>query len=80
VIFVLRTARNPLRSRPSGPLLASIVASVAVGAALPYTPLANTLGFVPLPALFFAVLLAMVLTYLFLVESIKRRVYHRYEL
>ena len=39
VVFVIRTAGNPLKSRPSRPLLISVLAVVAVaGAVLPYTP------------------------------------------
>jgi Mg2+-importing ATPase len=44
---------------------------VTVGALLPATPLAPTLGFSPLPAGFFTALAGMVLAYLVLVEVIK---------
>jgi P-type Mg2+ transporter len=72
VIFIIRTAGNPLRSRPSRPLTITTVAIVLVGALLPYTPLAGPLGFTPLPPLFFLILIAMVVTYLLLVEVGKR--------
>lgn len=49
-----------------------------MGIALPFTPLAGWLGFVPLPALFFAALLTMVVAYLALVEVVKRWFYRRY--
>ena len=39
VVFVIRTAGNPFKSRPSGRLLIGVVAVSVVGAVLPYTPL-----------------------------------------
>jgi Mg2+-importing ATPase len=48
---------------------------VTVGALLPASPLAHTLGFSPLPSGFFAALAGMVLAYLVLVEVVKRRFY-----
>ena len=74
VIFVIRTTGNPLRSRPSGALGATTLAVVLVGLLLPFTPLAGPLGFVPLPASFFVFLAVATLTYLALVEAVKRRV------
>ena len=51
IVFVIRTRRVPFfRSRPSRPLLASVVAVVTVGALIPQSPLNDTLGFAPLPA------------------------------
>ena len=41
---------------------------VTVGALLPATPLAPTLGFSPLPAAFYAALVGMVIAYLVLIE------------
>ena len=77
VIFVIRTTGNPLRSRPSGALSATTLAVVLVGLLLPFTPLAAPLGFVPLPASFFVFLAVATLTYLALVEAVKRRVLNR---
>jgi Mg2+-importing ATPase len=44
-----------------------------VGVTLPFTPLAGTLGFVPLPGAYFVFLGGMTVTYLALVELVKRR-------
>ena len=44
VLFVIRTSKNPLRSRPSGPLIATCLAVVAVGIYLPFSPLARVAG------------------------------------
>ncbi|MGC0778630.1 MAG: HAD-IC family P-type ATPase, partial [Candidatus Acidiferrum sp.] len=73
VLFVIRTSKNPLRSRPSGPLTATCLAVVAIGLYLPFSPLAHVLGFTPLPAAFFAFLAVATATYLLLVEAAKRR-------
>ena len=40
---------NPFRSRPSRPMVLTVLAIVLVGLLWPYTPLARPLGFVPLP-------------------------------
>jgi P-type Mg2+ transporter len=72
VLFVIRTPRNPLKSRPSRPLIISAALIVAIGVALPYSPLARVLGFVPLPGTYFLFLIAATLTYLVLVQSAKR--------
>ncbi|MEY9851784.1 Mg2+-importing ATPase [Leifsonia sp. EB41] len=78
IVFVIRTRRVPfLRSRASLPLAVSVLAVVAVGAWLPYSPLAGLLGFTPLPALFFLALVGLVLVYLVLVELAKVWYYAR---
>jgi Mg2+-importing ATPase len=78
VLFVIRTAHNPLRSRPSLPLLATVIGTVLVGLVLPYSPLAHDLGFTPLPAIYFAFLALATVTYLALVEFAKRRLLPKY--
>jgi Mg2+-importing ATPase len=79
-IFAIRTHRVPFfRSRPSKPLLASTLAVVAVGFALPFTPLAHTLGFTQLPLGLVAVILAIIPTYLLVLELGKRLFYERLE-
>ena len=72
IVFVIRTRRVPFfRSRPSKPLLTSVIAVVTIGALIPQSPLNDTLGFAPLPPTFFAVLVGFVLTYLACVELAK---------
>ncbi len=78
VLFVIRTAGNPFRSRPSRQLTVTILAVVAGGALLPYTPLAALLGFHPLPAVYWLFLTAMVGTYLALVQVVKVRLMARW--
>jgi Mg2+-importing ATPase len=73
VLFVIRTAKNPLRSRPSSPLIATCLAAVGVGIYLPFSPLAGILGFTPLPAAYFGFVAVTTGVYLLLVEAAKRR-------
>jgi P-type Mg2+ transporter len=69
VIFAIRTRRVPfLRSRPGSALVLGTIGSVVVSVGLPFTPLATLFGFTPLPAGFLAILAAMVVVYLALVE------------
>jgi P-type Mg2+ transporter len=76
VIFAIRTRRSPFfRSRASRPLILSALGVVALGAILPGSALGPVLGFQPLPVGFFAVLVAMVLAYLALIEGGKRMFY-----
>jgi Mg2+-importing ATPase len=77
VLFVIRTSKNPLRSRPSNPLLATCLAVVTIGIYLPFSPLAGMLGFMPLPAAYFAFLAIATGAYLLLVEAAKRRLLSR---
>jgi len=72
VLFVIRTAGNPLRSRPSAALTVTTLAVVATALAIPFTALGTLLGFVPLPGLYFVFLASATLVYLGMVEAAKR--------
>ena len=69
VVFVIRTAGNPFRSRPSGRLLIGVVAVSVAGAVLPYTRLGAVLGFIPLPLSLLGAISLLALTYLILVQA-----------
>ncbi len=75
VLFVIRTMRNPWRSRPSVALTATVLTVVLAGLLLPYTPLAAPLGFTPLPGSYYVFLAGATATYLMLVEIAKRRLF-----
>jgi len=77
VIFVIRTRRNPFRSRPSAPLAITALAVVGVALLLPLTRLGATLGLVRPPAAFFFVLAGTVIAYLAAAELVKRWFYRR---
>ncbi|MGZ6097780.1 MAG: magnesium-translocating P-type ATPase [Myxococcaceae bacterium] len=78
VVFVIRTAGNPLRSRPSLLLATTAIAVVVVAAVLPWTRAAEPLGFEPLPAPFFLFLAVATATYLLLVQWVKARMLPRF--
>ena len=80
VVFVIRTAGNPFKSRPSGRLLMGVVAVAVIGAVLPYTPLGPLLGFTPLPLSLLGAISLLGLTYLFLVQAVKTWFYRRHAL
>ncbi|WP_437594797.1 magnesium-translocating P-type ATPase [Sorangium sp. So ce1000] len=77
VIFVIRTMGSSFKSSPSRALAATTLGVVAVALALPYSPFAGLLGFVPLPPGFFLFLAGATLTYLAIVEAIKRALMRR---
>jgi Mg2+-importing ATPase len=77
VIFIIRTRRNPLRSSPNRWLVLASLGVVLVAMALPFSPIAPYLGFTPLPLSFFALLTALLVTYLLVVEGGKQWFYRR---
>ena len=80
VVFVIRTAGSPFRSRPSGQLLFSVAAVSVLGAVLPYTPLGPLLGFTPIPLSLLGAISLLALTYLILVQAVKTWFYRRHAL
>ena len=72
IIHVIRTSKIPfIQSRASWPLIATSLIIVAVGAWLTVSPLAGTLGFVPLPRLYWLLLAIMLLCYVALTQVVK---------
>ena len=76
IIFAIRTRKVPFfRSRPSTWLAVTSLTVVACGVVLTISPVARPLGFTPLPWPFFAALAGFVLSYLILVELVKKLFY-----
>jgi len=72
IIHVIRTNLIPfVQSRASWQLTLTTVIIMALGAYLPYSALATFLGFVPLPSLFWPLLLLTLICYLGLTQVIK---------
>jgi Mg2+-importing ATPase len=72
IIHVIRTNKIPfIQSWASWPLILTSLIIVAAGAWLTVSPLANTLGFVPLPPLFWLYLALMLLGYAILTQVVK---------
>ena len=72
IIHVIRTNLIPfVQSRASWQLTLTTVLIMAFGAYLPFSPLAATLGFVPLPQLYWLLLLVTLVCYVGLTQAIK---------
>ena len=78
VVFVIRTAGSPLKSRPSLPLLISVLVVVAVAGVLPYTPIGHLLQFTPLPVPMLGAIAFLAATYLLVVQVVKSWFYCRH--
>ena len=76
VVFIIRTSKNPLRNRPSGPLLGTCLAVVGIGMYFPFSPFASVLGFTPPPFSYFVFVAIATGVYLLLVEAAKRILLH----
>ena len=81
IVHVIRTARVPfLQSRPSHALLVMTVAICALGVWLPSSPFATALGLTALPPAYWAVLAALLASYLALTQLVKTWVIRRFNL
>lgn len=78
LIFIIRTAGNPLASVLVLALPATTIAMVMAGIVIPFTSLGRKLGFTPLPPAFFLFLGIATGTYLLLVELVKRNLMRRF--
>ena len=71
VVYVIRTGKNPLKSRPSNMLIFTSLTIVLIGLAIPFTPLAEPFGFAKPPQEYYMILAGMIIAYLFLVQIVK---------
>ena len=79
IVLVVRSRRPFTQSRPSRGLLGATLAVAGLTLLLPYTPLRGPLGFVPLPPLFLAALLGIVVGYVAAAE-VAKKVFYRHVL
>jgi Mg2+-importing ATPase len=77
VLFVIRTAGNPFRSRPSIWLSVTVTVVVLIAIGLPYTPLSFALGLVPMSAAYYLFLAGETAIYLAIVQRVKRWLFER---
>ena len=72
IIHIIRTNKIPfLQSRASWPLIATTLAIIGIGAWLPYSPLASSLGLVHLPKMYWPILLGTLFAYSCLTQGVK---------
>ena len=73
IVHVIRTNQIPfIQSRASWQLTMTTITIMGIGAALPFTPLARYLGFVPLPWQFWPLLAGTLICYVGLTQLIKQ--------
>jgi Mg2+-importing ATPase len=72
IIHIIRTAKVPfIQSRASTPLIATTLIICAIGVYLPVSPLADTLGFRPLPPLYWPIVASFLVSYAILTHLVK---------
>ncbi|PZV18837.1 MAG: magnesium-translocating P-type ATPase [Pseudanabaena sp.] len=72
IVHVIRTSKIPFfQSRASLPMLMITATVMGVGLYLPFSPLASSLGFVPLPAIYFVWLALILTSYCILTQFVK---------
>ncbi|MCL2639565.1 MAG: magnesium-translocating P-type ATPase [Phycisphaerales bacterium] len=72
IIHVIRTNKIPfLQSRASWPLIVTTTLIMMIGVYLPFSPLGPWLGFVPLPNLYWPLILATLFCYVLLTQAVK---------
>lgn len=79
VIHMIRTQKLPfIQSHASAPLTLLTMTGIAVLTIIPFTPLGTMLGFVALPAVYFAYLIPCILLYMILATSLKKAYVHHF--
>ncbi|MFN5398625.1 MAG: magnesium-translocating P-type ATPase [Pseudanabaena sp.] len=72
IVHVIRTSKIPFfQSRASLPMLMITATVMAVGIYLPFSPIASSLGFVPLPSVYFVWLAFILTSYCVLTQFVK---------
>lgn len=79
VIHMIRTAKIPfIQSHASAPVTLLTMTGIAVLTVIPFTPFGVALGFVALPAAYFAYLIPCILLYMVLATSLKKAYVRHY--
>ena len=79
VIHMIRTPKLPfIQSRASAPVTMLTMTGIAVLTIIPFTPFGAALGFVALPAAYFAYLIPCILLYMVLATSLKKAYVRHY--
>ncbi len=79
VIHMIRTPKLPfIQSRASAQVMLLTMTGIAVLTVIPFTPLGKALGFVALPASYFAYLIPCILLYMVLATSLKKAYVRHY--
>ena len=77
--MIIRTAKIPfIQCRASTPLIAATLLSCGIGVALPYTWVGRTLGFQPLPGVYWPIAASFMLAYATLTHLVKNWLIRRW--
>jgi len=80
IVHIIRTNKIPfIQSWASWPLIVSTISVICIGVYLPFSPLASALKFVPLPPLFFVLLVMGLILYFILTQMLKVWFIRKYE-
>ncbi|GMO63326.1 MAG: magnesium-translocating P-type ATPase [Rickettsiales bacterium] len=80
VIYLIRTQKVPfLQSTPSIPVIHSTTTAMVVAMVLPYFAVSHNLGLMPLPAIYFAYVVGIVVIYMILVQLVKKMYVKKYK-
>jgi Mg2+-importing ATPase len=72
IVHLIRTRKVPFfQSWPCAPLFFSTTVIVTIGAILPFTAIGSAIGLVPLPFVYFFWLVGILVSYCFLVQTVK---------
>jgi len=79
VVHMLRTRKIPfIQSTAALPVLLSTTIAIAIGCYLPFSPLAASIGFIPLDKSYFLWLIATMVAYMVLAQTVKTIYIRRY--
>jgi Mg2+-importing ATPase len=79
IVHIIRTRRIPFfQSRASKTMIFTTVLIMAIGAWLPFSPVASYIGLIPLPGVFFLWLLLFIVAYSALTHLVKTWFYKRF--
>jgi Mg2+-importing ATPase len=78
IVFIIRTRKSFVRSLPGRPLMLLALFSLIITVILPYSPLAEQLGLVRLPAGLLFSMLTIVSVYLLTADLIKAWFFNKY--
>jgi Mg2+-importing ATPase len=77
IVLVIRSRRPFFKSRPGRYLSVATIAIVLVTLALPFTPVGEIFGFVPLPVSFLMMMGLIVIFYILMTEFVKKVFYQK---
>ncbi|HEX4481915.1 MAG TPA: magnesium-translocating P-type ATPase [Rudaea sp.] len=81
IVHVIRTGRVPfVQSNASLPLTITGLVICAIGVVLPFLPIGGWFGFVPLPGIYWAFLVVILIAYMALTQFVKTRLIRRFGL